>query len=183
MQQKLKQKQESCAVYVSGLPLDIQEGELRALFDVCGKIKKVKIYLDGNSNPQGDALVTYYHSEHASNSILKVSLFCFVLRCFFSYHFYFSQFHNLTVENGHVLKVSRANFDVKSSETLDSSLGNPGKDLKNPNSIDIFEGRLWINSLPVECELIKYSVVILKGFLDNRFYSMEELVELKVSSC
>lgn len=54
------------AIYVSGLPLDINMKELTELFTKCGLIArdergkdKIKLYRDGNGEPKGDALCTY----------------------------------------------------------------------------------------------------------------------------
>lgn len=58
------------AIYVSGLPLDINMKELTELFTKCGLIArdergkdKIKLYRDGNGEPKGDALCTYIKVE------------------------------------------------------------------------------------------------------------------------
>lgn len=54
------------AIYVSGLPLDINIEELTQLFAKCGLIArdergrdKIKLYKDAAGEPKGDALCTY----------------------------------------------------------------------------------------------------------------------------
>ena len=54
-------------IYISNLPLDITKSELINYFSKCGFIRndpktneiKVKIYLDKNKKPKGDALISY----------------------------------------------------------------------------------------------------------------------------
>ena len=66
--QKAKQ---STAVYVTGLPLDANEGEVKDVFSKCGLIledvdtgeKRVKLYKDDAGNPKGDAMIIYFRPE------------------------------------------------------------------------------------------------------------------------
>ncbi|KAI9159321.1 hypothetical protein H9P43_008661 [Blastocladiella emersonii ATCC 22665] len=65
------------AIYLSHLPADVTASELR---DVCSKygiimedlttgLPRIKIYLDADGNPKGDALVTYYKEESVALAI------------------------------------------------------------------------------------------------------------------
>lgn len=51
------------SLYVTGLPIDILEEDLHLLFSKQGKIKRIKLYLDGAGGKKGDALVTFYKAE------------------------------------------------------------------------------------------------------------------------
>ena len=64
-------------VYVSGLPLDITEAELKEFFTKCGVIRldpntgnlKIKIYTDDEGKPKGDARICYENIESVEMAI------------------------------------------------------------------------------------------------------------------
>ena len=64
-------------VYAQGLPLDIDQDELKEFFTKCGVIRfdtntgqlKIKIYTDDNGKPKGDARVCYANVESVDLAI------------------------------------------------------------------------------------------------------------------
>ncbi|KAI9271353.1 hypothetical protein BY458DRAFT_509754 [Sporodiniella umbellata] len=69
--QKKPKIEKITSVYVTGLPKDTTEEELKTTFGKCGMIMedletgeaKIKIYKDDNGIPKGDALVSYFKEE------------------------------------------------------------------------------------------------------------------------
>ena len=68
-------------IYISNLPLDITKSELINYFSKCGFIRndpktneiKVKIYLDKNNKPKGDALISYIRPESVDLAIVMLN--------------------------------------------------------------------------------------------------------------
>mgnify|MGYP000923657906 CR=1 FL=1 len=64
-------------VYVSGLPLDVDEDELKTFFNKCGAIMidpntgqaKIKVYYDDEGKPKGDARICYSNIESVQMAI------------------------------------------------------------------------------------------------------------------
>lgn len=46
--------------------------DVEILFSSAGKVKKIKLYVDGEGRNKGDALVTYTSSESATIAAVKV---------------------------------------------------------------------------------------------------------------
>ena len=63
------------SVYVSNLPLDITEEEIKILFEPQGKIRRIKLYLDESGKPKGDALVSFVGSESVVMACAKVTVY------------------------------------------------------------------------------------------------------------
>ena len=68
-------------IYISNLPLDITKSELINYFSKCGFIRndpktneiKIKIYLDKNNKPKGDALISYIRPESVDLAIVMLN--------------------------------------------------------------------------------------------------------------
>ena len=68
-------------IYISNLPLDITKTELQNYFSKCGFIRndpktneiKIKIYLDKNNKPKGDALISYIRPESVDLAIVMLN--------------------------------------------------------------------------------------------------------------
>ncbi|KXT03997.1 hypothetical protein AC578_9301 [Pseudocercospora eumusae] len=69
---------QSTAVFVSGLPLDVDTKEVREVFKKYGMIaesadddeKRVKLYNDANGNFKGEALIIYHRPESVGQAIM-----------------------------------------------------------------------------------------------------------------
>merc|ERR1712187_373851 len=67
-----KEQTPSANLYVAGLPLTIQEQQLRTTFQGCGTIVRLKLLVDGHK-PETHALVQMSSTEEAQAAIDKLN--------------------------------------------------------------------------------------------------------------
>ena len=61
--------------YITGLPSDFTDKDVEIIFSVCGKIKRIKIYVDQDGRNKGDALITFAKYESVLLACSKVRLY------------------------------------------------------------------------------------------------------------
>ncbi|MCJ1314297.1 hypothetical protein MMC25_007977 [Agyrium rufum] len=70
-------ERKNTAVYVQNLPLDVDVEEINRVFSRCGVIAeeidegkpRIKLYLDDQGNPKGDALIMYFRPESVALAV------------------------------------------------------------------------------------------------------------------
>ena len=81
IEDKQKTNRKNTSIYIKGLPNDVTVDELKDYFDRCGLIMeslyaegqpRIKVYLDEEGNPKGDALITFLMEESVE---LAITLF------------------------------------------------------------------------------------------------------------
>lgn len=74
---KLNTAPKNTAVYISNLPPDVTEDEIRERFSKCGVISenidtgkpRIKIYMNERGEPKGDAMVVFFREESVKLAI------------------------------------------------------------------------------------------------------------------
>ncbi|KAG5518800.1 hypothetical protein PMAC_002771 [Pneumocystis sp. 'macacae'] len=74
---KQRKRKKKASVYVSNLPLDVTEDEIRERFSKCGVISenidtgkpRIKIYVNERGEPKGDAVVIFFREESVKLAI------------------------------------------------------------------------------------------------------------------
>ncbi|KAK9458754.1 uncharacterized protein V1516DRAFT_697440 [Lipomyces oligophaga] len=76
-QESDKPERKNTAVYITGLPTDVTQDELEKTFSRYGLIaedlttgqKRIKLYLNDNEEPKGDALIVFFKAESVSLAV------------------------------------------------------------------------------------------------------------------